>query len=50
MSEGQFGVWGEERGAPRKEELLTALETHPFEVSQKIDPAKLGITTLSQPP
>lgn len=50
MSEGQFGDWAGERGTPRKEELLAAQETHPFEVSQKADPARLGITTLSQPP
>lgn len=50
MLEDQFGDWGGERAAPRKEELLMALESHPFEVSQKTDPTELGITILSQAP
>lgn len=49
VPEGQFGDWGGERGASRKEGLLEALETHPFETSQKTDPMKLGIMTCSQP-
>lgn len=40
----------EEGRAPRNEELLMALEIYSFEVSQKTDPAKLGITTVSQAP
>lgn len=40
----------EEGRAPRNEELLTALEIYSFEVSQKTDLAKLGITTASQAP
>lgn len=49
MSEGQFGGTGEKR-APRNEELLMALKIYSFEVSQKTDPAELGITTVSQAP
>lgn len=42
-----MGGSGEKR-APRNEEVLMALEIYSFEVSQKINPAKLGITTVSQ--
>jgi len=50
MSAGQLRDWHGERGSPWKEELLVTLETLPFEVAQKTDAAKLGITTLFETP